>query len=283
MAEIAFRREVHLLNHPEVLRKAFMNRTHTTTFYAQLAVTAGLTLAAVLQVSAASNSPVPERDQARQIINDTDVKGGLVVHLGCGDAKLTTALCVNDSFIVHGLDADAKNIETARKHIQSLGLYGRVSVEQWSGNTLPYAENLVNLLVAENLGAIPQDEVRRVLAPSGVAFVKTGGQWTKIAKPWPKEIDEWTHYRHAADGNMVSKDAMAGPPRHLQWIDQPQWQRHHGTVPSISTVVSAAGRLFSISDEPPMGVAGLPERWQLTARDAFNGVVLWRRPMDGWG
>jgi outer membrane protein assembly factor BamB len=228
---------------------------------------------------AVDNSATP----ATAILDAAGIQGGLVVHFGCGDGTLTTALCANGSFLVHGLDSDARNVQTARKYIQSLGLYGKVSVELWAGRRLPYVDNLVNLLVAENLGKVPLNEVVRVLAPLGVAYVKEGGQWTKTVKPWPKEMDEWTHYRHAADGNMVSKDALAGPPRHLQWIDQPQWQRHHGSVPSITTVVSAGGRLFAISDEPPMGVAGLPERWQLTARDAFNGVVLWRRPIDDWG
>jgi 2-polyprenyl-3-methyl-5-hydroxy-6-metoxy-1,4-benzoquinol methylase len=65
-----------------------------------------------------------DREQARQILDASVVKGGLVVHIGCGDGKLTAALHANDSYLVHGLDADAKNIEEAREHIRSLGIEG---------------------------------------------------------------------------------------------------------------------------------------------------------------
>ena len=54
-----------------------------------------------------------ENDLARDILDATGVKGGLVVHLGCGDGKLTAALRVNDSYLVHGLDLDAANVEAA--------------------------------------------------------------------------------------------------------------------------------------------------------------------------
>jgi len=51
--------------------------------------------------------------QARQILDAAGVEGGIVVHLGCGDGKLTAALHVNDSYLVHGLDTDPDNIEAA--------------------------------------------------------------------------------------------------------------------------------------------------------------------------
>ena len=50
--------------------------------------------------------------------------------------------------------------------------YGEVSVVQFSGEQLPYVDNLVNLLVAEDLGDVSMDEVLRVLVPNGVAMVK---------------------------------------------------------------------------------------------------------------
>ena len=68
--------------------------------------------------------PSPEQQAAREILDATGVTGGLIVHLGCGDGKLTAALRASDSYLVHGLDADAGNIARARAHIRSLGLYG---------------------------------------------------------------------------------------------------------------------------------------------------------------
>ena len=203
------------------------------------------------------------------------IKGGLVVHLGCGDGRLTAALRANDSFIVHGLDAD---VTAARKYIQSLGLYGPVSVERWTSQQLPYADNIVNLIVAEKPDSVSLDEVMRVLVPNGVALI--AGK--KIVKPWPKEIDEWTHYLHGPDNNAVAHDTTVGPPGHLQWVDGPLYGRHHDRMSSVSAVVSADGRVFSIVDEGSRISILLPARWSLIARDAFSGVVLWKRAIEKW-
>ena len=114
--------------------------------------------------------------EAKAILDAAGVQGGLVVHVGCGDGKLTAALRANDRYLVHGLDADAKNVAKAREHIRSLGMYGKVSVRLWRSGRLPYADDLVNLVVAEELGKVPMAEVMRVVVPGGVAYV--GGKKT---------------------------------------------------------------------------------------------------------
>jgi outer membrane protein assembly factor BamB len=234
----------------------------------------------------ASETPAPasaEKALAQQILQTTGVRGGLVVHVGCGDGRLTAALHAGDAYLVHGLDADAANVEKAREHIRPLGLYGPVSADQLTGDRLPYVDNLVNLVVAQDLGKVPMTEVLRVLVPEGVAYVKgEDGAWAKTVKPRPKEIDEWTHYLHDATGNAVAHDAVVGPPRQLQWVGNPQWARHHDHMASMSALVSAGGRIFYIMDEGPKETILLPSVWSLVARDAFSGVVLWKRPIQTW-
>jgi len=230
----------------------------------------------------------PEEPQAQQILSSAGVRGGLVVHLGCGDGKLTAALHASDSYIVHGLDANATSIDNARAYIGSLGLYGKVAVERWTGDRLPYADNLVNLLVISDANCkVADEEIRRVLAPLGTAIwlnPKSKIQNPKFSKPWPKDIDEWTHWLHSADGNAVAQDRVAGPLGRVQWAAEPLWSRHHETVPSTSAMVSAAGRLFYISDEALPGIDGsLPDKWFLVGRDAFSGVLLWKQPIRQWG
>ncbi len=227
-------------------------------------------------------APVAGAADARSVLDATGVKGGLVVHVGCGDGKLTAALRANDSYLVHGLDAGAANVEKARRHIRSLGLYGKVTAEQWTQKHLPYVDNLVNLLVSEDLGGVPMGEVMRVLCPSGVAYIRRGGKWTKTVKPRPKEIDEWTHYLHDASNNAVAHDTVVGPPRRLQWVGSPRWARHHDRMASLSVLVSAGGRLFYILDEGARTSIQLPSKWRLIARDAFSGTVLWKRKIDRW-
>jgi len=237
----------------------------------------------ILASIAATGATAEQTDQAVEILERSGIPGGLVVHLDCRDGRLTAALGASDAYLVHGLDTDAENVAAARRHIRSLGRYGRVSVAQFDGRRLPYAESLVNLLVAEDPGDVSMDEVMRVLCPRGVACIKQDGKWVRTTKPWPDEIDAWTHWRHDADGNMVSHDQLVGPPRHVRWTDGPLWQNHHGTEPSMTTMVSAGGRLLSIANDAPMGVTGLPGQWRLIARDAFNGLVLWKRPIGDWG
>ena len=106
---------------------------------------------------------------AKQILEKTGVRGGLIVHLGCGDGKLTAALGGNRRYLVHGLDTDAGKVRRARGHIQSLGLYGRVSVDSFDGRQLPYVDDLVNLLVAGDLGAVSLVVVEEPRRPGGAA------------------------------------------------------------------------------------------------------------------
>ena len=92
-----------------------------------------------------------DEQKAQQILQASGVKGGLIVHIGCGDGQLTAALRANDRYIVHGLDTNSDAVAKARKYIHKLRLYGKVSVDQLESEGLPYADNLVNLLVVEEL------------------------------------------------------------------------------------------------------------------------------------
>ena len=188
-------------------------------------------------------------DDAASILAASGVKGGIVVQLGIGDGSLTAGLRANDSFQVQGLDTDAATVAKAREAIFSKGAYGPVSVEKFDGKTLPYIDNLVNLIVAEDLGGVPMDEVKRVLVPYGVALVKQGGEWKKTTKSWSDQLDEWTHYYYSAKGNAVSKDKQVGPPSRLQWVGSPRWSRHHDRMSSVSAEVTSGGRLYYIMDE----------------------------------
>ena len=229
-------------------------------------------------VATSQAGPGPTED----ITQSLGVKGGFVVHLGCGDGKLTLTLRPNSRFQVQGLDANPANVDKARTAVREAGLYGAVTIDRLRGARLPYVDNLVNLLVAENLESVPMAEVMRVLAPKGVAYLKQGSSWKKTVKPRPDDIDDWTHFLHDAGGNAVAHDKQVGPPRHLQWIGSPRWSRHHDRMASMSALVSAGGRVFYVMDEGSRVSIQLPARWTLVARDAFNGVVLWKKTMGKW-
>ncbi len=221
-------------------------------------------------------------ETAEEILNKTGVKGGLIVHINCGDGKLTADLGKNKRFIVHGLDAKEENIKKARQHIYSLGIYGRISAVKFNNKDLPYTENLVNLIICEDPGKVSLSEIMRVLVPNGTAYIKRNNKWQIKIKPRPKDIDEWTHFLHGPDNNAVARDTVVGQPRQIQWVGPPKFGRSHEELASISALVSAGGRIFYISDEGHPATLRFPADWKLVAQDAFNGALLWKKPIKIW-
>ncbi len=254
-----------------------IQRYHEVRFFPRfLAILTGGILYLSLLISMATGQ------SATEFLQMAGTRGGLIVHIGCGDGTLTAGLRAGDQYFVHGLDTDPAQIAAARSYLIEKGIYGPVCVDRWDGRRLPYADNLVNLIVAEEAENLSEKEIFRVLAPKGVALIRRAGKWQKLVKPWPAEMDEWTHYFHDADGNPVANDSLVGPPERLQWVGSPRWSRHHDHMASMTSLVSAQGRLFYILDEGLTASIQLPSRWRLIARDAFNGVILWKREIDQW-
>jgi len=213
---------------------------------------------------------------ARRLVEATGVKTGVCVHLGCGDGRLTAALARQGSFFVHAIETDRAMADKARALLAAQGLLGKASVEKAAFHPLPYADDLINLIVIDDLGrlqgaGLSLDEVKRVLVPNGAAILGTKNPRI-IRKPRPKEMDEWTHPRHGPDGNPVSMDTLAGPSPQLRWLAGPLWGHHRGPAGAVT----ASGRLIYILREAPLGTSIVP-RFFLTARDAYNGMLLWKR------
>jgi len=221
-----------------------------------------------------------QRLAAQDIVKASGFTGGLVVHVGDGAGLKTPDFMAHEPSIVHGLYRNRRQLRQARALIRQRKAYGKLSVQYWNQSDLPYADNTVNLLVAET--SVSPDEVMRVLVPRGVAYIKSDQGWNKTKKPWPAEIDEWTHYLHGPDNNAVAQDRIVGVPRQVQWIGQPKFARSHEQLASVSAMVSARGRHFAIVDEGLTADIRMPVRWHLIARDAFNGVILWKRAIDQW-
>jgi len=213
---------------------------------------------------------------AEDIVKTSGVRGGLLVHIGPVEG-----LNAGERFVMHGLYRSRKQLDKARGRIDR---YGAVSAQHWDKDKkhLPYADNIANLLIAESLGDIPNGEVNRVLAPLGVAMIKSGDGWTRTIKPRPADIDEWTHYLRGPDNNAVARDTRVGLPKHVQWIAFPKFARSHEQLASVSAMVTSAGRVFYMIDEGQRADIRMPPRWKLVARDAFSGVLLWKRGMDKW-
>jgi outer membrane protein assembly factor BamB len=245
----------------------------------------------LLSASLASGAMSSPRQLAQEILDASALRGGVIVLIGAGDGRLALALAADDNVLVHVLDTDPAAVTGLRAQWQSLDAYGRVSADGFDGRHLPYVDRSVNLVVIHAPAAVPRAEVMRVLCPRGTALIRGGGtpsvslggqSWTRIVKPRPADIDDWTHYLYNASNNAVSQDRQVGPLGRLQWIGAPRYARHHDRMSSVSAAVSANGRIFSIMDEASRISVLTPPRWILTARDAFNGRRLWQRSIDRW-
>ena len=252
----------------------------------------GISIVLVLIVSLMSATRAAGQDLADAV----GVKGGFVVCVGCENGKQFASLGAKDGFVVQGLYDDPQAVTAARERIKAAGTYGKVSVGLFNGKQLPYVESLVNLLVICDAGELSADEIERVMVPGGLALIKDGQNvsglktvrmaklegWKAFKKPWPDEIDEWTHFLHDAQGTSVSNDLIAGHPKGLRWTGGPFWARSHEHTASLQAMVSTAGRIFYVMDEGPTESIQLPPEVFLTARDAFNGTVLWKRLLHDW-
>ena len=179
----------------------------------------------------------------------------------------------------HLLVAQETDARQAREALVAAELHGVISVGQWQSGTLPFIDNFVNLLIVERADTVSREEVLRVLVPEGTAFLGS----EILVKPRPATMDDWPMQLYDASGNAVSKDKALKPPlQHLQWVGGPRWSRHHDKMSSVSACVSGDGKVFYIFDEGSTYSPYLPCHWKLIARDAFNGVVLWKQPIDQW-
>ncbi|MEW6359335.1 MAG: PQQ-binding-like beta-propeller repeat protein [Planctomycetota bacterium] len=228
----------------------------------------------------------------QEIIQASGIDHGLCVIIGCGDEDspaLAAALAASGRMLVHGIALDNASVGRARTAISVAGVHGLATVERLPIKPLPYRDNLVNLLVVSGEWKVESEEIMRVLAPNGVAIFfnpKSKIQNPKLVKPMPKEMDEWTHEAHGPDGNCVSKDTVVRLPLGFRWhagLPMNICNRKQAANAWSSTrgIALAGGRCFTISSSVMenlgpayFAVHGLDQ--YVTARDAFNGLFLWR-------
>ncbi len=250
------------------------------------------------------------------IVASAKAAGGIasvVCPPGAEDLVVPLALALPSGVYVHAV-VSPEACPGVRERVLEADLPARVAVSAMDADRrLPYATELLNVLAVAGAGnsGWSAAETLRVLAPLGRGFVEVdsgsaadqfaealrgagaadvealpgGAGWLTFRKPWPEDMGEWSHGLHGPDNNPVAPDLRVGPPKQLQWTAGPRWPRNHESAGSLPTMVSAAGRLFAAVDEGPIGISAenVPDKWMLIARDAFNGRVLWKRPIGDWG
>lgn len=241
-----------------------------------------LALVALLAAVAGSVS-VRADDAVVLLLGSDDIRPGLLVQVGCPDGRLTAALDCSGKFTVQVIDADHRRIAEARKAIQAAGKYGKVSATTFSGEQLPYQDDLANVVLVPEPGGVDLQGAWRITAPYGVLICPEGAAdvlrravgdggaigirsgYAVAKKAYPAQMDEWPQKGRDAANSWVSRDQIVGPIRSIQWTAEPTW-----AFTRVTNVVTGNGRTFHVhpDSDPPL----------LIARDAFNGTELWRRP-----
>lgn len=213
---------------------------------------------------------------ARQVVAEGGFQGGLIVLVGGHDVELAVSLGKAPNVLIHWLVRESAGLEDVRREIREAGVYGRVSAMAWEGSALPYADGMVNLLLLEEDGRLEvgQPEAARVVAPMGATMQLRNGARIGSCdrKPWPQDVDEWTHSRRDATGNAVSRDGRAGPPQSVQWEAIPRWNRGTKTSALVSESILVA--LVNASDTADFW-RNLNRDMRIVAVRPATGELLW--------
>ncbi len=269
---------------------------------------AGVLLFSIIGLGTTAAWSIETNARAQMILNASQVKTGLCVQLECTDTdiQVLAALVRSGRFLAHATSSDPTYVAAARKKLAQSppsDLAGLISIECLPSTTLPYADHLVDLLMADDVAGllakgITLKEMLRVLSPQGVAclgvkldqaekikaaltqagvktirLVKGEQPCLVFSKPRSPKLDDWSHVNHGPDGNPVSRDQVVATPNQLQWIAGPSWGtgRYSKSAASAgpSGVLSAGGRNYYVQGS------------NLVVRDAFNGVIHWMQKMPG--
>ncbi|MFC1582545.1 PQQ-binding-like beta-propeller repeat protein, partial [Planctomycetota bacterium] len=236
---------------------------------------------------------------AEKLLKISKQQSGLFVHLDADKAELVSGIAQTGRFLAHGLCSNEAAAAAGRKQLTAAGLSGLTCMEALALEKLPYAKNTVDLLAAEDYSrlkarGVTPDEIVRVLTPRGMACLgitaadkgpleqglkRLGvteytfkNSYLTFIKPRPVGMDDWNHAKRGPQGNAVSRDMTLGVPNHLQWIAGPTRSYHRF---SFGPLTSGPGRLLSAG-----GRNFYQQGKNIVARNAFNGVLLWIKPIN---
>jgi len=243
----------------------------------------------------------PGKAESDQMIKTPGIRKGLCLLIEDIDGGFAEELSDGGVRVVHGISSDRKAVDAAREFIFQRGKYGKVSFDVSELNGLPYADNLANIVVVEDFGklkakGVTMDEVVRVLAPYGTAFVKgfngtvpgtekgesKSGSWIRYTKELPEGMDEWTHFERDPTRMSVSQDPSVGPPTGLRWVSQdliyPTWG--WGNASPLGFVSGNGRNFYWYGSDAQTRKRDELGKSMLVCRDAFNGLLLWERAID---
>jgi outer membrane protein assembly factor BamB len=254
----------------------------------------------VAATCAAADAP-PTNAQA--LLDASGVRAGLAVLIG-RDAACAGELASQSRLYVQAVAPDDRTALAWQRALDAGPARAQVSVATHGVNPLPYARDVVNLLViGGEPNCPPAAEIARVLTPGGVAVV-TGAPASLAAEAAKLKLEQGVSqvglvlrkaplppgedWGNAAGGPELGNslpDSTIVPTMTLRWRAGPRWQARDYHVDAF-----ACGSGVLLYRQIAV-VPGSTELFlqHLIARDAYNGRELWRfvgdpikRPMYGF-
>lgn len=261
----------------------------------------------VLLLFCAATHHAPAQDSSTLVdatLEQAKINRGIAAVIGA-DEDLVLDLARESELLVYVREPNAEAAGRLKQAAAEAGFgINRVVVEQGAAKKLPFADNMVDVLVApdktgESLDSLSIGEVNRVLRPEGKAFIQgldkiiknadianpkllplANGAldgWGAFAKAPLDGADDWSHWEKSPDNNPVSGDTVIKAPYMTQFLAHPMYIG----MPSITT--AAGGRTFLAIGHISHHQREWDTLYKLIARNGYNGTVLWgRRLPDGY-
>jgi outer membrane protein assembly factor BamB len=215
------------------------------------------------------------------LIEKSGVKGGLALVLGAKDPSLATALVEKGGFYVQVLQPDAKLAAQWGQAAGGSANRESLSVRNAAFDPAHYDSDLFNLIAVEDaagLGAAKLADLFRLLVPAGcVAFRSAPAGFADEAGKLKMEALAAGSFQAIFRKPVLPVVWM--PYLVRKWSAEPNDHNCAGW----SGVTSGGGKFFYREMMEVEGEQWKKGRWQLFARDAYNGRTLWTREEPvGW-
>ena len=209
---------------------------------------------------------------ADEVLQQIGSQRGVCAVLNDAGCELAIGLAAKSELTIYvQLDTEG-DVAAARAKLEEAGLLNsRVYVERGRLSQIHLADNICDAVIAlAPLSPEAKAEAMRILRPGGKVII--GGE--QLTKAEPEGADVWSHHYYGPDNNPQSRDTLARAPFLTQFMAEPRY------MAAPQATVAAGGRIFAAAGHIAWHKREEKTLNQLIAINAYNGTVLWTRPLS---